>query len=77
MFFLFLMSYFYSVLLSSDIIFWLIRLVWSQVVLRAGSCVGHGIVVPLVVSVSNTLQLLGSNVFIGVLSEWINPSVLD
>ena len=64
-----------SLLLGSDVVFWLIWLVWSQVVLSAGTSIGSSIIMPLKVSICEALQLLGSDVVISVLSEWIGPSL--
>ena len=58
-------------LLSSDIMLWLIWLVWSKVVKSARTSVGSGIVVPLVVSVSNAFQFLGSDIIVSVFTKWI------
>lgn len=68
---------FLSVSLSSDVIFWLVWLIWSQIILGTGACVGYSIVMPLVVSVGDAFQLLSSDVIVCVLTEWVNPSVLD
>ena len=60
--------------MSSNVILWGEWLVWTVRILSAGSSVSGSIVVPLKVSVSEALQLLGSNIVVGVLSEWIGPS---
>ena len=57
--------------LCSNVMLWLIWLVWSQVVLSARASVGSCIVVPLVVSVGETFEFLSSNVVVRVLTEWI------
>ena len=54
---------------------WLIWLVWSQVVFSTGTSIGSSIIMPLKVSICEALQLLGSNVVVSVLSEWIGPSL--
>jgi hypothetical protein len=56
-------------------VLWLIWLVWSQVVFCAGTSIGSSIIMPLKVSICEALQLLGSNVVVSVLSEWIGPSL--
>jgi len=58
--------------LSSDVVLGLIWFIWGQVVLGTGSSVGSTIVVPLEVSVGQAFQLLLSNVFVSVLSEWVS-----
>ena len=63
------------VLLDSDVMLWLKWLVWYKRFQGAGANVGTGIVVPFLVSVSEAFKLLGSDVVVGVLSEWISPSI--
>lgn len=58
--------------LCSNVMLWLVWLVWGKVVLGARSSVSGGIKVPLIVSVGDALELLGSNIVVRVLSEWIS-----
>ena len=64
-----------SRLLSSDVILDDVWNTWGILLQGARSGVGGSIVFPFLVSISKALKLLGSNVVVEVLSEWVSPSV--